>query len=273
MLARTLSLLAVTAAVVSGASIERRATTTVAAKFLVRRFGNPAYRGSDASTISTSPCGGITTGNFNDFPLVGGALSMEIDEEAYGLTLSYAEDFDSTEDPYTVFTDIWSMGNVKAGYRCMEAPDFSELGVLATQNITFRIAYTNKGGDARYQCADTTMVDYSSYISPGFFACSNETTASTSGLTALEAGWTGACVTLFVVLVALFAGYYTGLLSIGSLSFRRGGSHALRPKFGAGVKTPSNVELRGSADYPPGSVFNDGVSEHSVATTGSMRKQ
>ncbi|KAM0749344.1 hypothetical protein T439DRAFT_357703 [Meredithblackwellia eburnea MCA 4105] len=244
-------------------SIEKRSTLSSPG---VCGFQNPTLRGWDSSTVTTGPCGGIGTIYRTNWPLGGGSIALEIQKASDDVILSYSTSSNPTSAQFTQFA---SLGDVSsAGYRCVSAPDFSSMGLSAGQEITFQVAYQNSDDSKRYQCADVTLVAAEDYFVSTSFTCSNSSgllsssnPSSSRGLTAVQAGWTGACVTLLVLLLPMILGWYFGFLFFRNNTSRRstttsGGQRgnlklkfAYPPQEGAQTTTTaqsSHVELRGS---------------------------
>ncbi|WVQ94646.1 hypothetical protein IAU59_001726 [Kwoniella sp. CBS 9459] len=133
----------------------------------------PPRSGYSPDTAATYPCGGAAAGSRTDYPLTGGKLALDVDTLAANVNLMYANETDPDAfHDFSTFTN--SILDVSDGAWCGDAPNFTELGLEAGNDVTLLVIYQLYGNSSYlYHCADLTLVDAGSYTAPSDLACSN----------------------------------------------------------------------------------------------------
>lgn len=130
-------------------------------------FAYPPLRGWSSSTASVGPCGGYALGGRTDYPLSGGDLSLIQQRDGDDFQLMYSTNAGESStisqkypiplncalmqllsvtpiDPQSVddFQTISTIAKLYPGTSCMEAPNFSSLGLAAGAPVTFMTSFT-----------------------------------------------------------------------------------------------------------------------------------
>ncbi|OCF32271.1 hypothetical protein I317_05655 [Kwoniella heveanensis CBS 569] len=133
----------------------------------------PPRSGYSPDTAATYPCGGSAAGSRTNYPLTGGQLALDVDTLAANVNLMYANETDPDAfHDFSTFTN--TILDVSDGSWCGAAPNFTELGLEAGNDVTLLVIYQLYGNSSYlYHCADLTLVEAGSYTAPSDLACSN----------------------------------------------------------------------------------------------------
>ncbi|GAA5996774.1 copper acquisition factor BIM1-like domain-containing protein [Rhodotorula paludigena] len=212
-------------------------------------FNFPPMRGWSSALQNTAPCGGYDLGARYEYPVSGGDIALAFQRDAYDVSVRYSLNSNPTSNDN--FQDL--LPNMTIGYigsRCLTAPDFTTLGASVGDTVTMQLTYiAGAGNKTFYECSDLTLVEAAGYNAEMDYTCANVTestqtipnqsanaaassaaaTAATTlyttggkpsgsdnGVTPLQAGWIGACVTLAVVAAFAAVLAFGGFAKFGS---------------------------------------------------------